>query len=193
MKMCRIRGLLTPPSPFAHFPGHFLCVKMIIVLVFVLVVWDSARSPRLLLDKNNDDAINHPNQNSTESTSSLDLSEDLASWPFYPFFIQMFFKEVLFQNNSKKSHFVCKVLSKKSSNWRKFCTLPILCQKLSVQASDRWKLKNEKLSVLILIVIFLISANQIATFKFSAFFPLNFLFWIWKFYAKPLKHCLVHW
>ena len=62
-------------------------------------VWDSARSPRLLLDKNNDDAINHPNQNSTESTS-LDL---LASWPFYPFFSPMFFKEVLSYEYTPKS------------------------------------------------------------------------------------------
>lgn len=36
MKMCRIRGLTQ--SPFAHFPGHFLCVKMIIVLLVVVLV-----------------------------------------------------------------------------------------------------------------------------------------------------------
>ena len=68
-------------------------------------VWDSARSPRLLLDKNNDDAINHPNQNSTESTS-LDL---LASWPFYPFSVRFFSRNYCLMNIPKKVAF-CNIM-----------------------------------------------------------------------------------
>ena len=67
MKMCRIRGRAARGSLSLHLPTFrdtFLCVKMI--MVYRLSITSLG-----LLDKNNDDddAINHLNQNSTESTS----------------------------------------------------------------------------------------------------------------------------